>query len=120
MEILGMGCQPKDSSILRPPKQSSDLSRVCLMLCINLITCRYANDEMIIDSSHSKNLSEIMRDVGRTFPTHPFFVSAYGPGEAILARILKASLRFRPDVGYCQASETTRRSSLNMTWTCRE
>jgi hypothetical protein len=70
---------------------------------------------MVVDPSHSKNLSEIMRDVGRTFPTHLFFVPAYGPGEAILARILKASLRFRPDVGYCQASRARPLNASTMT-----
>lgn len=59
---------------------------------------------MPLDPSLSKNMHEITRDVGRTFPTHPFFFPSKGPGETILSRILKASLRFRPDVGYCQVN----------------
>ena len=48
-------------------------------------------------------LGEIMRDVGRTCPEHPFFDSKKGrPGETLLARILCATLSSTPSIGYCQ------------------
>ena len=43
---------------------------------------------------------EIYRDVGRTMPLNPLFVS--GEGQPMLARILKAIAFCHDDVGYCQ------------------
>jgi hypothetical protein len=50
-------------------------------------------------------LGEIMRDIGRTFPQHPIFTHD-GPGELMLANILKAIVSLRPDIGYCQVPST--------------
>lgn len=66
---------------------------------------RHAEDTHLADGMSSGQLGEIMRDVGRTFPDHPFFAKT-SPGEAMLARILKAIVSSRPDVGYCQVSES--------------
>mmetsp|Transcript_6572 Transcript_6572/g.10739 ORF Transcript_6572/g.10739 Transcript_6572/m.10739 type:complete len:917 (+) Transcript_6572:95-2845(+) len=56
-----------------------------------------------ITKKTSGQLGEIMRDVGRTFPEHPFFSSKNGqPGEILLARILCATLSSTPNIGYCQ------------------
>jgi hypothetical protein len=62
---------------------------------------RHAEDTHLADGMSSGQLGEIMRDLGRTFPDHPFFAKT-SPGEAMLARILKAIVSSRPDVGYCQ------------------
>ncbi|CAM9756730.1 unnamed protein product [Scytosiphon promiscuus] len=45
---------------------------------------------------------EISRDVGRTFPRQELFKSRNGPGQNLLANVLKACLKTNPDVGYCQ------------------
>ncbi|CAB1117035.1 unnamed protein product [Ectocarpus sp. CCAP 1310/34] len=45
---------------------------------------------------------EISRDVGRTFPRQDLFKSRNGPGQNLLANVLKACLKTNPDVGYCQ------------------
>ncbi|CAN0117183.1 unnamed protein product, partial [Ectocarpus sp. 4 AP-2014] len=42
------------------------------------------------------------RDVGRTFPRQDLFKSRNGPGQNLLANVLKACLKTNPDVGYCQ------------------
>jgi hypothetical protein len=113
MEILELGNQQKN--VLSPTDSQSDpnLSRVRSLLhqySLRHYLVSYANDEILLESFHTKNLLEIMRDIGRTFPTHPFFIPSIGPGEGILARILRASFRFRQDVGYCQVGTfTTRR-----------
>lgn len=63
-----------------------------------------------IDDSNEANclssgqIGEIMRDVGRTFPEHPIFTRS-GPGEVMLANILKATVSLRPDLGYCQVRQ---------------
>jgi hypothetical protein len=55
-----------------------------------------------IASTHSPgNLGELMRDISRTFPSHPFFRKNQ-TGERMLRRILMAALVARADVGYCQ------------------
>ena len=51
----------------------------------------------------SGQLGEIMRDVGRTCPEHPFFDSKKKqPGEILIARILCATVSSTPNIGYCQ------------------
>lgn len=48
-------------------------------------------------------LSEIERDVDRTFPTHPkFFGDAGSSSRDDLLRVLRATAAAAPDVGYCQ------------------
>ncbi|ESO12536.1 hypothetical protein HELRODRAFT_63519 [Helobdella robusta] len=44
----------------------------------------------------------ILIDLGRTFPSHPFFSSAAGPGQASLFNVLKAYSVLDAEVGYCQ------------------
>ena len=46
-------------------------------------------------------IGEIMRDVRRTFPAHPFFHRG-SRGNRILGRVLRAFATMRPDIGYCQ------------------
>ena len=46
-------------------------------------------------------VGEIVRDVVRTFPGHPFFRSGM-PGERMLGRILQAVAAAYPGIGYCQ------------------
>lgn len=61
---------------------------------------------LLTDATNKKTsgqLGEIMRDVGRTYPDHPFFSSKKNqPGEILLARILCATLSSTPNIGYCQ------------------
>lgn len=42
----------------------------------------------------------IARDLGRTFPEHPLFVS--GDGQAQLGRLLRTYALHDEEVGYCQ------------------
>ncbi|KAF8507745.1 RabGAP/TBC [Gautieria morchelliformis] len=44
----------------------------------------------------------IMRDLGRTFPHHDFFMDGQGIGQENLFNVLKAYSLYDPDVGYCQ------------------
>ncbi|CAM9993635.1 unnamed protein product, partial [Discosporangium mesarthrocarpum] len=45
---------------------------------------------------------EILRDVGRTFPSQRIFRDPNGMGQNMLANVLRACLASHPDVGYCQ------------------
>ncbi|XP_042855971.1 TBC1 domain family member 1-like isoform X2 [Penaeus japonicus] len=44
----------------------------------------------------------ILIDLGRTFPTHPYFMQTLGPGQLALFNVLKAYSLLDSDVGYCQ------------------
>ncbi|XP_068231745.1 TBC1 domain family member 1 isoform X2 [Palaemon carinicauda] len=44
----------------------------------------------------------ILIDLGRTFPTHPYFMQTLGPGQLSLFNVLKAYSLLDQDVGYCQ------------------
>ncbi|XP_042241893.1 TBC1 domain family member 1-like [Homarus americanus] len=44
----------------------------------------------------------ILIDLGRTFPTHPYFMQTLGPGQLALFNVLKAYSLLDKDVGYCQ------------------
>lgn len=53
-----------------------------------------------------KDLTEyqhnILIDLGRTFPGHPYFSTQLGPGQLALYNLLKAYSLLDKDVGYCQ------------------
>ncbi|KAL8573379.1 hypothetical protein ACOMHN_032394 [Nucella lapillus] len=44
----------------------------------------------------------ILIDLGRTFPGHPYFAKALGPGQLELFNLLKAYSLLDTEVGYCQ------------------
>ncbi|KAL1463274.1 hypothetical protein WDU94_015041 [Cyamophila willieti] len=44
----------------------------------------------------------ILLDLGRTFPTHPYYSSPLGPGQLSLFNVLKAYSLLDPELGYCQ------------------
>nr|XP_053629141.1 TBC1 domain family member 4-like [Cherax quadricarinatus] len=44
----------------------------------------------------------ILIDLGRTFPTHPYYMQTLGPGQLALFNLLKAYSLLDKDVGYCQ------------------
>ncbi|KAL2098354.1 hypothetical protein ACEWY4_007561 [Coilia grayii] len=44
----------------------------------------------------------ILLDLGRTFPTHPYFSTQLGAGQLCLYNLLKAYSLLDPEVGYCQ------------------
>ncbi|XP_037327606.2 TBC1 domain family member 1 isoform X2 [Pungitius pungitius] len=44
----------------------------------------------------------ILIDLGRTFPTHPYFQGQLGAGQLSLYNLLKAYSLLDPEVGYCQ------------------
>nr|XP_057921474.1 TBC1 domain family member 1 isoform X2 [Doryrhamphus excisus] len=44
----------------------------------------------------------ILIDLGRTFPTHPYFQAQLGAGQLSLYNVLKAYSLLDPEVGYCQ------------------
>ncbi|KAI8613656.1 rab-GTPase-TBC domain-containing protein [Chytriomyces sp. MP71] len=50
-------------------------------------------------SSHEK---VIQRDLARTFPKHPHFADAGGPGQESLMNVIKAYSVYDTEVGYCQ------------------
>ncbi|KAG8884128.1 GTPase-activating protein [Tulasnella sp. 331] len=50
-------------------------------------------------SPHEKS---IIRDLGRTFPQHAFFMDGQGLGQENLFNVLKAYSLYDPEVGYCQ------------------
>ncbi|XP_037072482.1 TBC1 domain family member 1-like isoform X2 [Pollicipes pollicipes] len=45
---------------------------------------------------------EILTDLGRTFPHHPYFRSPFGSGQLELFNVLKAVSLLDPELGYCQ------------------
>ena len=53
------------------------------------------------NTSSPGQMGEIMRDVRRTFPSHPFFREG-ARGNIMLGRVLRAFSTARPDIGYCQ------------------
>lgn len=55
------------------------------------------------------------RDVGRTFPSQPLFQSKNGPGQNMLANVLKAFMKINLDVGYCQVRDRRLGSRLGIT-----
>ncbi|CAH1777592.1 unnamed protein product [Owenia fusiformis] len=44
----------------------------------------------------------ILIDLGRTFPSHPYFAAQLGPGQLALFNLLKAYSLLDQEVGYCQ------------------
>lgn len=68
-----------------------------LSLCCSMASENEASASCLSHGPHG----EIMRDVVRTFPAHPFF-KPQQTGEKMLARILLTVLTARPAVGYCQ------------------
>lgn len=65
---------------------------------------RYAPNAIPVFSrtEPQKKRDDTDRDVGRTFPRQELFKSRNGPGQNLLANVLKACLKINPDVGYCQ------------------
>ena len=45
-----------------------------------------------------KNEDEILRDLGRTFPTHVYFTDRQGQGQRSLYRVLRAYAAMDPEV----------------------
>ena len=50
----------------------------------------------------SKDEKLILRDLPRTYPTHPHFREPNGPGQQSLFNILKSYSIHDPEIGYCQ------------------
>jgi hypothetical protein len=50
----------------------------------------------------SKDEKLIIRDLSRTYPTHPYFKESNGEGQTSLFNVLKAYSIHDPDIGYCQ------------------
>lgn len=55
---------------------------------------------LVYESSASE--TDIIHDIGRTFPTHIFFQQRHGPGQRSLFNILKAYSVYDRQVGYVQ------------------
>uniref|UniRef100_A0A8C5LMP7 TBC1 domain family member 4 n=1 Tax=Leptobrachium leishanense TaxID=445787 RepID=A0A8C5LMP7_9ANUR len=67
------------------------------------------NKNMLKDMPYKELLKQlttqqhaILIDLGRTFPTHPYFSAQLGAGQLSLYNILKAYSLLDPEVGYCQ------------------
>jgi hypothetical protein len=55
---------------------------------------------LLTRSSNDEKL--IIRDLSRTYPTHPYFKDLNGEGQTSLFNVLKAYSIHDPDIGYCQ------------------
>merc|ERR1712130_177316 len=62
------------------------------------LTMPYSN----LKSQLTSHQHAILIDLGRTFPSHPYFSGALGPGQCGLFNLLKAYSILDPEVGYCQ------------------
>jgi len=62
------------------------------------LTMPYSN----LKSQLTSHQHAILIDLGRTFPSHPYFSGALGPGQLGLFNMLKAYSLLDPEVGYCQ------------------
>ncbi|OAJ43077.1 hypothetical protein BDEG_26462 [Batrachochytrium dendrobatidis JEL423] len=51
---------------------------------------------------HTRHEKIIQRDLARTFPNHPHFKDATGPGQNSLFNVLKAYSIYDQEIGYCQ------------------
>uniref|UniRef100_A0A8C5LS57 TBC1 domain family member 4 n=1 Tax=Leptobrachium leishanense TaxID=445787 RepID=A0A8C5LS57_9ANUR len=70
---------------------------------------RLSNKQQPSDVSYSELLKQltaqqhaILVDLGRTFPTHPYFSAQLGAGQLSLYNLLKAYSLLDQEVGYCQ------------------
>ncbi|MEE6470986.1 hypothetical protein FKM82_009131 [Ascaphus truei] len=70
---------------------------------------RLPNKQQPSDVSYNELLKQltaqqhaILVDLGRTFPTHPFFSAQLGAGQLSLYNLLKAYSLLDQEVGYCQ------------------
>ncbi|XP_053260032.1 TBC1 domain family member 1 isoform X3 [Podarcis raffonei] len=70
---------------------------------------QFANKQQPKDTPYKELLKQltsqqhaILIDLGRTFPTHPYFSAQLGAGQLSLYNILKAYSLLDPEVGYCQ------------------
>ncbi|KAM8976428.1 TBC1 domain family member 4 isoform 2-T2 [Pelodytes ibericus] len=70
---------------------------------------RLSNKQQPSDVSYSELLKQltaqqhaILVDLGRTFPTHPYFSTQLGAGQLSLYNLLKAYSLLDQEVGYCQ------------------
>ncbi|XP_060134906.1 TBC1 domain family member 1 isoform X4 [Zootoca vivipara] len=70
---------------------------------------QFANKQLPKDTPYKELLKQltsqqhaILIDLGRTFPTHPYFSAQLGAGQLSLYNILKAYSLLDPEVGYCQ------------------
>jgi len=55
-----------------------------------------------LKSQLTSHQHSILIDLGRTFPSHPYFKATLGPGQLALFNVLKALSVLDPEVGYCQ------------------
>eukprot|EP00958_Prasinococcus_capsulatus_P014358 scaffold1505_cov390-Prasinococcus_capsulatus_cf.AAC.16 len=58
--------------------------------------------ERLVTRSKSPAEMEIVRDIGRTFPSHMFFRQKHGLGQRSLYNVLKAYSVYNRNVGYVQ------------------
>uniref|UniRef100_A0A8D2JFN6 TBC1 domain family member 1 n=1 Tax=Varanus komodoensis TaxID=61221 RepID=A0A8D2JFN6_VARKO len=74
-----------------------------------LLKHQFPNKQQPKDTAYKELLKQltsqqhaILIDLGRTFPTHPYFSAQLGAGQLSLYNILKAYSLLDPEVGYCQ------------------
>ena len=73
-------------------RQSVDYDRLPLL--------NVAYEEVLRQLTSHQHL--IIIDLGRTFPTHPYYAASLGPGQLSLYNLLKAYSLLDNQVGYCQ------------------
>ena len=63
---------------------------------------RYVTMYRSLVTRSSKDEKLIIRDLARTYPTHPYFKDADGEGQTSLFNVLKAYSIHDSEIGYCQ------------------
>lgn len=63
---------------------------------------QYDQPYSVLKSQLTSHQHAILIDLGRTFPNHPYFSGALGPGQLGLFNLLKAYSILDTEVGYCQ------------------
>ncbi|XP_076347797.1 PTB_TBC1D1_like and TBC domain-containing protein plx [Tachypleus tridentatus] len=76
---------------------------------LHIFTPASVPENVDLSQSYSELLSQltsqqhaILIDLGRTFPSHPYFSQPLGPGQLALFNLLKAYSLLDTEVGYCQ------------------
>uniref|UniRef100_UPI00358FB262 TBC1 domain family member 4 isoform X2 n=1 Tax=Myxine glutinosa TaxID=7769 RepID=UPI00358FB262 len=76
--------------------------RMCHMLPVELRAPSIPYDELLSQLVQHTQQHAILVDLGRAFPTHPFFSTQLGAGQLSLFNLLKAYTLLDQEMGYCQ------------------
>uniref|UniRef100_A0A8C4WZD0 TBC1 (tre-2/USP6, BUB2, cdc16) domain family, member 1 n=2 Tax=Eptatretus burgeri TaxID=7764 RepID=A0A8C4WZD0_EPTBU len=76
--------------------------RLCHTLPVELQAPSIPYEELLSQLVQQSQQHAILVDIGRAFPTHPFFSTQMGTGQLSLFNLLKAYSLLDQEVGYCQ------------------